>query len=203
MEKGKCYIVCAGENYGLDFIPQKNDFVIAVDGGMKYLNQVQITANMWVGDLDSISEIPNVADKKLLNKEKDETDTFSAINEGIKRGYKEFFIYCGTGGRISHTIANIQCLTYLAKLGLKGYLFSNQEVITALCDGEFTMNGNGYISIFSANEKSTGVTLQGLKYPLNNHTISNSFPIGISNEFQNIPATIKVTNGCLLIVYTK
>jgi thiamine pyrophosphokinase len=37
MLEKNCYIVGAGENYGLDFAPVPGDFVIAVDGGFSYL----------------------------------------------------------------------------------------------------------------------------------------------------------------------
>ena len=37
MKKGICYVVGAGDNYGLGFEPEKEDFVIAADAGLRYL----------------------------------------------------------------------------------------------------------------------------------------------------------------------
>lgn len=37
MNTGICYIVGAGENYGLDFVLKKEDFVIAADAGFRHL----------------------------------------------------------------------------------------------------------------------------------------------------------------------
>ena len=34
MKDKTCYVVGAGENYGLDFQPTKEDFVIAADAGL-------------------------------------------------------------------------------------------------------------------------------------------------------------------------
>ena len=37
MKKKICYVIGAGENYGLDFRPEPDDYVVAADGGLKYL----------------------------------------------------------------------------------------------------------------------------------------------------------------------
>ena len=58
MNKKICYIVGAGENYGLDFIPSKEDFVIAADAGLRYLEEKGIFANLTVGDFDTLQYIP-------------------------------------------------------------------------------------------------------------------------------------------------
>lgn len=36
MKQKICYVIGAGENYGLDFCPKPDDYVIAADGGLKY-----------------------------------------------------------------------------------------------------------------------------------------------------------------------
>jgi thiamine pyrophosphokinase len=59
---------------------------------------------------------------------------------------------------------------------------------------------DGYVSVFSLSETSTGVTLKGLKYPLDRATLQNSFPLGTSNEFLGSPASVEVEDGTLLIV---
>ena len=33
MKKKICYVIGAGENYGLDFHPEPDDYVVAADGG--------------------------------------------------------------------------------------------------------------------------------------------------------------------------
>ncbi len=34
MKQKICYVIGAGENYGLDFCPKPDDYVIAADGGL-------------------------------------------------------------------------------------------------------------------------------------------------------------------------
>ena len=205
MKKGICYIIGAGENYGLNFTPTTEDFVIAADAGLRYLEQCGIAANLVIGDFDSLKNLPTHPNTMALNPEKDDTDILAAVREGIKAGYSVFHIYCGTGGRIDHTIANLQVLAYLAQNGMKGFLFDKDSVMAAItnCKITFAKIPSGYISVFSYTEKTEGVYLQGLKYELNNATLTNTFPLGVSNEFIGKESSVSVDSGTLLIVFPK
>ena len=205
MTNAICYIIGAGENYGLDFTPTTEDFVIAADAGIRYLEQRGFTADLVIGDFDSLNDIPVHPNTKELNPEKDDTDMLAAVREGIKSGYSVFHIYCGMGGRIDHTIANIQTLAHLSQNGTQGFLFGKDNVITAITNRKifFDKVPSGYISVFSYTEKSEGVYLQNLKYELNNATLTNTFPLGVSNEFIGKESSISVNDGTLLIVFPK
>ncbi|HBG6281270.1 MULTISPECIES: thiamine diphosphokinase [Clostridium] len=198
-----CYIVGAGENYGLDFVPLLGDYVIAADGGLKYLEQSSIKANLVIGDFDTLHYKPNHPNVITLSEEKDDTDMLAAMREGINKGYSIFHIYCGMGGRIEHTIANMQLLAYLSQHNRKGLLFGQDCIITAVTNGsiEFSSNAKGRISVFSFSNISTGVYLKGLKYKLDNATLTTTFPIGVSNEFTGKESVVTVTDGTILVVF--
>lgn len=205
MKNSICYIVGAGDNYGLDFTPHKDDYIIAADGGLTYLEQAGITADLAIGDFDSLHRRPDYPNVITLNTEKDDTDTFAAAREGIKRGYSIFHIYCGTGGRLEHTIANMQLLAYLSQNNMQGFLFDKDRIITAITNGsmKFHKHSSGYVSVFSHSESSTGVFLKGLKYELDNATLTSTFPIGVSNEFIGKESTITVETGTLFVVFPR
>jgi thiamine pyrophosphokinase len=202
MRVGICYIVGAGENYGLDFSPRSHDMVIAADAGLRYLEQACIGSDLVIGDFDSLQHIPRHPNVRKLEAEKDDTDMLAAVREGMKLGYERFHIYCGMGGRIDHTLANLQLLAFLSQSGKRGFLFDKANVITAITDQTLAFReiASGVISIFSCTDKSTGVTLQGLKYELNNAVLTNTFPLGVSNEFTGQESAVTVKDGTLLIV---
>lgn len=202
MNPGICYVVGAGENYGLDFVPGPEDFVIAADAGLRYLEQSGISADLVIGDFDTLQYKPHRPRVIALSREKDDTDMRAAVWEGIREGYDVFHIYAGTGGRIDHTIANLQLLAELSQNGKQGFLFGRDYIITAVTDGkiEFPKKDSGYISVFAHSEKAEGVWLKGLKYKLENAVLTNTFPLGVSNEFIGVKSSISVERGTLLIV---
>ena len=197
-----CYIAGGGADYGLSFIPRPEDLVIAADAGFRYLERQKISADHIIGDFDSLSYIPRTPNVIVLNPEKDVTDMSAAVSIGIEKGYDLFHLYGGTGGRIDHTIANLQLLADLASRGKQGFLFDRDNVITAIRNTtlSFSEIPSGYVSVFSHSEQSTGVYLKGVKYELENATLKNTFPLGVSNEFTGKPSRITVKNGTLLIV---
>lgn len=81
-----CYIVGARKNYGLDFTSTSNDFVIAADAGLRYLEQYSITAYFVIRDFDSLDNTPAHPNTMVLDTEKN-TDMFATVREGIKAGY--------------------------------------------------------------------------------------------------------------------
>ena len=50
MKDKTCYVVGAGENYELDFQPTAEDFVIAADAGLCYLDKQGIRADILNAD---------------------------------------------------------------------------------------------------------------------------------------------------------
>lgn len=205
MKTGICYVVGAGENYGLDFTPRSNDYVIAADAGFRALEQNGIKIDMVIGDFDTLKWVPTHPNVIVLNKEKDTTDMLSAVREGIKMGYDVFHIYCGTGGRVEHTIANMQLLAELSQNGKHVFLFGKDYVITAVTNEalRFPKDASGFVSVFSHSDKAEGVFLKGLKYKLENAVLSNTYPLGVSNEFIGEESSISVGNGTLVVVFSK
>lgn len=202
MNAKKCVIVGAGEFSGKIGVPEKCDLVVAADGGYARLQALGLKIDAVIGDFDSLGYAPEHKNVIRLSVEKDDTDTLAAIRYGLEQGCREFYIYGGTGGRISHTIANVECLAFLSRLGAKAYLFGNGFYITAVTNGKIAFGAGmkGSISIFSHGDKAEGVYLEGLKYPLQNATLVNTFPIGVSNSFTGVKSSVRSDNGTLIIV---
>ncbi len=200
-----CYIVGAGEDYGLDFVPGEGDLVIAADGGLARLRKAGICPDLIIGDFDSLGHVPREDHVLVLPTVKDVTDTWAAIRQGQERGYSRFRLYGCTGGRIDHTIANIQTAAELAEQGMECRIVDKTQIITALSGGkmEFPPSCKGFLSVFSHTDVCRGVTLEGLKYELRDAELTNRFPLGVSNEFLGKPAAVTVEQGIAVLVYER
>ncbi len=200
-----CYIVGAGEDCGVDFVPQAGDLVIAADGGYRLLRETGIAPDLVIGDFDSLGTAPEGEQVITLPVVKDVTDTWAAIELGRKRCFREFRLYGCTGGRMDHTLANIQTLAALAEQGMQGWLVSKTQEITAISGRTvcFSADCSGTVSVFSHTDRCTGVTIRGLQYELEQAELTNRFPLGVSNAFVGKPAEISVEDGILVLVYPR
>ncbi len=177
--------------------------IIAADGGCRTLAQLGITPDIAVGDFDSLGCTPELGNVIRLNPVKDTTDTAEAVKIGLENNCGTFLIYGGTGGRTEHTIANMQTAVYLSRLGKNCFIFDDGRIITVVTDAsaEFSENFRGYISVFAADTSVSGVSEKGLKYALENAELTNSFPLGVSNEFTGQKSEVSVKHGTLYIIF--
>lgn len=196
-----CYIFGALETKTLPYIPTKQDYVIAADKGLDNLKKIGIKPDVIIGDFDSLGFVPSGENIKRLPVEKDDTDVGFAVNYAFELGYKEFVIYGAIGGLLDHTVANLQLSAYISSKGGKSVFVGDNVFVTSITNDTLKIsNGKGRLSVFALSDKAEGVFLSGLKYPLENAVIENTFPIGVSNEFTDKSAKIAVKNGTLLIV---
>ena len=178
-----------------------DDFIIAADKGVEILISRGITPHITVGDFDSSSVIPSENVIKLPV-EKDVTDTHAAVELALKEGCDEILIYAGMGGRPDHTFANYSLVCSLAERGIRVQLVGEGYSITAVNGGKITLSGKkgSTLSVFSWTEECRGVTLKGVKYPLENAVLHKNFALGVSNSFTEETAEISVTRGILLVM---
>ena len=198
----RCFVFAAGSYYGLPEKPEPGDLVIAADAGYAACRAAGLRPDLVVGDFDS-SEAPEGEEVLRLPVEKDDTDTLHALRLGLERGCRDFVIVGGTGGtRPDHTLANLQCLLFLAASGARGRLYGD-GVVWRVLHGEsieFPAATRGTLSLFCIGEEARGVTLRGLKYNMEQGAIRPDFPIGVSNSFIGEAASVEVAEGSLLMM---
>ena len=196
-----CFIFGAGPFYGLSVKPEPTDTVWAADGGYRHCLAAGLTPSLLLGDFDSIRTLPTGIETQTFPVEKDDTDTMLAIKTGLEAGYRVFHLYGGTGGRMDHTLANLQALAFLAKSGARGYLYDKSFTFTAILNDSIVIPARteGIFSVFCLGQDATGVCIDGGQYPLKEASLSAFFPLGVSNHFIGKPVTICVADGCLLV----
>ena len=201
---GTCVIFGAAGFDGLAEEIQKEDLVIAADGGLKHTEGIGLLPNVILGDCDSLGYKPVGAE--VFPVEKDDTDAMLAIRCGLDRGHRRFVIYGGLDGeRLDHTLANYQALRYLADREAVGYLVGRRYLVTVVKNGKisFPSDAKGILSVFCLGADARGVTLSGLKYPLEDGALTSGFPLGVSNHFTGEKAEISVNDGSLLVMWDR
>ncbi len=202
---GKCLIISGGEFCHIA-PPGPGDFVIACDRGYEYAMRCGIKPDLLVGDFDSYSGpvAPDVPIERLPA-EKDDTDTMSAVRLALERGYTDIELLCALGGRLDHSLANIQTAAFAALRGARAVIKDDATEMLVMTGGSVCIDRReGWaLSIFSLSDRCEGVNLRGVKYPLRGAVLTNGFPLGVSNEWAAAQAEISLSGGALLVVMAK
>lgn len=179
--------------------------VLAVDGGFAQLAHWGLAPDLAVGDFDSLGRVPAGVPVIRHPAEKDDTDMLLAVREGLARGCERFFLYGGLGARLDHTVGNLHILAFLAGQGREGFLLGEGTAVTAVCGGAlaFSPQHTGTLSVFAWGGAARGVTLAGVRYPLEDAELTCDFPLGVSNEFLGRQAVVRVRHGTLLAMWTQ
>ena len=176
-------------------------FVIAADSGLDRCGAAGIVPDLAVGDFDSAeTDVPEGVECVTVPSEKDITDAWLAARIALERGFTELRFFCALGGRMSHSLANIQMLRDLKQKGAVGVLFGERSAVFLLERKSVRIpEFGGYLSLFALGETAV-VSEKGVKYPLSLHTLTNSFPLGVSNEITAEFAEITVHSGLCAVV---
>ena len=200
----KCIIFCAAAFDKLAAPIEKEDYILAADGGLRHLKKLGLKPNGIIGDFDSLGYVPEGAE--VFPVEKDDTDAMLAAKKGLELGFKEFYFYGSLDGpRLDHTVANFQTLQYLADRGAAAYLIGNDYIVTVVKDGAITFptGRTGTVSVFCMGADAEGVGIKGLYYELENGKLTAGFPLGVSNHFTEKEAVISVKQGSLLVLWDR
>ena len=204
----------------------KNTFdkVIAVDGGLKAVHEWGIgPLTDIVGDFDTIE--PDIletyvkisGEKKVpvihkFNPEKDNTDTDIALRLAMDAcrdctdNVREIWMLGATGSRLDHVLANITMLLLPYRAGIDAWIMDKNNRISLLhgtrCIKKEDAFGK-YVSLIPLTPTLSGITLGGVKYPLNNHSISMGDSLCVSNELAGDEAVLTVAEGIAVLLETK
>lgn len=186
---------------GLDL---RNHLVICADGGYDNAAKFGIRPDLLIGDFDSVQNpLPDDIETVRLPVEKDDTDTFAATKEGLRRGCHmfEFFGVIG-GARFDHSIASLSVLQHLSLRGCKAVIQDGSRQFFVLSGGRLTLKDmeGATLSVFPFGCASCEVSYTGLQYPLNHATLYSDVPLGVSNCIKENITQITLHNGCALVI---
>ena len=201
-----CALVAAADFNAEDFSKRwgagEFDCIVAVDGGFAYLQAIGCIPDIVLGDFDSLGYTPEGGNVISHPTHKDKSDLELAFDFVHERGFENAAVYGAVGGRLDHTVANLQMCARFAEQGMNVSLVGLDNVVSILVGPgmlQIPAASSGTVSVFSARDESYGVTESGMEYPLENAILSNRTTLGLSNELVGRPATVSVEQGTLFV----
>lgn len=192
------------------------DLVIAVDGGARLADALGLPIDRWVGDGDSLGPEGLAAVRArgvavdVAPTDKDESDTELGLLAAADAGATSITLLAALGGaRPDHAQANIALLGHPAAAGRSLEILDPRARIRLLAGepGEgpgatrMDLPGRlgGIVSLIPL-ATTTGVTTTGLRYPLEDETLTVGPARGISNVREAAVATVTIRSGRLLVI---
>lgn len=203
-------LLCSDRNTPEHLLNSKSEEIwCGVDRGALILYQNNIEPEFTIGDFDSINDEERqvLTDKFGINPvqaEKDDTDLAIAVEEAVKRGYSEIYIYGATGGRLDHFMGALQILEKpeYQRLNVKIIIIDQQNEIQYLTAGHYNIQQQQdfkYISFIPVNYP-TAISLINFKYPLEHQNLEQGSTLTISNELDGQSGVVELHEGAVLMI---
>lgn len=180
------------------------DQVIAVDGGFAHLEAIGRVPDIALGDFDSLGYVPKAKRVAQYPAHKDKSDLELALERAAKRRFDALAVYGALGGRLDHTVANIQLLARYAEAGLDVTAIGLDGALRFVVGPDvydLPLLESGTVSVFALTPKATGVIERGLEYSLDDVTLDNRTSLGLSNELIGQEAVVAVESGTLAVFH--
>jgi thiamine pyrophosphokinase len=189
--------------------------VVAADGGARSARTAGLTLDLVVGDGDSLGRDGLAAlaaagvPIERSPTDKDESDTELAVLAALARGAGDLTIVGAFGGRLDHALANIWLLAHPAIGDRPAQLLDDRTRVRLIRaprpDGtaaQLDLNGRpgDLVTLLPLGGDVTGITTDGLRYPLRDEPLVLGPARGLSNVRERADATVQVGRGRLLAV---
>lgn len=187
---------------------EPSDIVIGADGGAAVVLRLGLRPDLVVGDLDSLDpvalrEVEAVSPVEVHPVRKDRTDTHLAIERARAQGVSEIVVCGAFGDRPDH---NLGLLLLVAGLGAPPrvrLVGARYEAFIARGRSELSGRPGDVVSLLPLSPTVTGITTEGLLYPLEGTVLSWGETLGVSNEMLGSEAAVTCETGVLLVVHLK
>jgi thiamine pyrophosphokinase len=177
--------------------------LLAADGGANHLAGIGLRPTAVVGDLDSISTETRAwlgEDCMVHRPDQDRTDLDKALDYAFDElGVERLTVLAALGGRTDHDLGNLGLLARLAmgeRLVFEGV---DQQILAVT--GEATLGARpGDTWSFWTFDSAVRVTIDGVRWPLQDVAIDAGNRPSISNEAVDDQVRISATGGSVVVM---
>jgi thiamine pyrophosphokinase len=193
---------CDGLEYLRPYLTGE-DFILCADGGESTARRAGLVPDAYVGDNDSggTGKAPSAL---LLPREKDFTDSEAALYRSAELGFRRVLLCACTGGRMDHHLANLCLLERARELGVEALLLDEDNEVRFVGPGSYEVENEPpyrYLSLLPLDERLTGVSMEGLRYCVQERTFLRTRTLGVSNEIpEGCTARITIGTGRGLLI---
>ncbi|MEL7155331.1 MAG: thiamine diphosphokinase [Actinomycetota bacterium] len=180
---------------------------IAADSGIDHARHAGIVPDLAVGDFDSVSaDGLQWADEHGVELRrhpaaKAQTDLELALDHALAAEPDHVVLAALGGGRFDHLLANFALLAdrRYASVRIDG-LVGTAQVAVIHDERELVGRPDELVSLLPTHGDVTGVTTDGLAYPLHDEPLLAGSSRGVSNYFLGSAASVAISDGVLLAV---
>ncbi len=173
--------------------------IVCCDGSVRALVDYGLEPWAVVGDLDSLPADlkEKYADRLYHSVDQETNDLTKAVRFCLDKGINDVTILGATGLREDHTLGNISLLAdYAESLSVK--MVTDHGIFIPVRSGDIIKSWPGQqVSVFTI-DKGTRITLEGLKYPLNDVDLKNWW-MGTLNECTGDNFAVHFNSGRVLV----
>lgn len=205
----KAVIVADGDAVPVDrAIAADADLLIAADGGALLCSRWGLLPQLVVGDLDSLDadhadQLARVGARVVAHPaDKDESDTEIAVRAALDAGADDIVVLAALGGdRLDHELANV-LLVAAPELRGRLRLVRGSTTVRALYGAmrlELSGSPGDLVTLLPLGD-ATGITTEGLRYPLQQGSLRAGAARGLSNVVVRAGGSVTLDAGALIVI---
>lgn len=190
----------------LDAVVKDDMMLVCADGAANYLRALDIEPHIILGDFDSILPetmaffAKNFEERVVLQKIEDQesTDFEKALQYCLEKDVDEVVVLGGLGARPDHLLTNYSVLRrYYEKMEIR--LMDEELEVSFIKDEMVFPYKIGEVVSLMPLPKAIGITMEGLKYPLNDEDLEFGVREGTLNSAIAPQVSIRFKSGHLLL----
>jgi thiamine pyrophosphokinase len=176
---------------------QQDPLLVATDGGADQLLRAGMVPHLVIGDMDSVQDEQALRSEGVLiirQQSQENTDLEKALDFLLEQRYLRVMVLSAMGLRSDHTLANLSILLkYHARLQIR-FRDNYSEISVVSGEHTFAAAPGTTVSLLAA-ERCTGVTTNGLQWPLQQQVLAPGLRESISNRVVSSPVKIQIASG--------